>query len=159
MSVKLLGRRDIHFRFSDSVSRDQSVAFINSNCARASEPSVRTNNSRGGESKSLESDPGSNTWGHDGMKPSQRTINVRPRASDALALPKNHLPHLPEASDEAIIFSAFVANRPCSRTPKVSPRRFTLLTIGSRGDVQPYISLGLRLMEDGHKVVIVTHRQ
>lgn len=32
-----------------------------------------------------------------------------------------------------------------------------LLTIGSRGDVQPYIALGLRLKKDGHKVVIVTH--
>jgi UDP:flavonoid glycosyltransferase YjiC (YdhE family) len=32
-------------------------------------------------------------------------------------------------------------------------------TIGSRGDVQPYIALGLGLMKDGHQVVIVTHGQ
>lgn len=34
---------------------------------------------------------------------------------------------------------------------------FTLLTIGSRGDVQPYIALAKGLMADGHKVKIATH--
>ncbi|KZV74732.1 glycosyltransferase family 1 protein [Peniophora sp. CONT] len=34
---------------------------------------------------------------------------------------------------------------------------FTLLTIGSRGDVQPYIALAKRLMLDGHRVRIATH--
>lgn len=37
------------------------------------------------------------------------------------------------------------------------PYRFTLLTIGSRGDVQPYIALGKALLKEGHKVKIVTH--
>ena len=35
--------------------------------------------------------------------------------------------------------------------------RFTFLTIGSRGDVQPYISLAKGLMADGHKCRIATH--
>lgn len=34
---------------------------------------------------------------------------------------------------------------------------FGFRTIGSRGDVQPYIALGLGLLKDGHKVMIVTH--
>jgi sterol 3beta-glucosyltransferase len=34
---------------------------------------------------------------------------------------------------------------------------FACLTIGSRGDVQPYIALGLGLKKEGHHVVIVTH--
>ncbi|KAF9519924.1 glycosyltransferase family 1 protein [Hydnum rufescens UP504] len=37
------------------------------------------------------------------------------------------------------------------------PLRFTCLTIGSRGDVQPYIALCKGLMADGHKVRIATH--
>jgi sterol 3beta-glucosyltransferase len=37
------------------------------------------------------------------------------------------------------------------------PMRITCLTIGSRGDVQPYIALGKRLMQDGHSVRIATH--
>ncbi|KAK0221931.1 glycosyltransferase family 1 protein [Armillaria fumosa] len=36
---------------------------------------------------------------------------------------------------------------------------FMCLTIGSRGDVQPYISLGLGLMKEGHRVTIVTHEE
>ncbi|KAA1468468.1 hypothetical protein DENSPDRAFT_794393 [Dentipellis sp. KUC8613] len=34
---------------------------------------------------------------------------------------------------------------------------FTFLTIGSRGDVQPYIALAKGLMADGHRVKIATH--
>lgn len=37
------------------------------------------------------------------------------------------------------------------------PLHFTFLTIGSRGDVQPYISLAKGLIADGHKCRIATH--
>ncbi len=37
------------------------------------------------------------------------------------------------------------------------PLHFTFLTIGSRGDVQPYIALAKGLMADGHKCRIATH--
>lgn len=33
------------------------------------------------------------------------------------------------------------------------------LTIGSRGDVQPYIALGLGLLKEGHRVTIATHSE
>lgn len=61
---------------------------------------------------------------------------------------------------------------PCARNkiPKVInlPRdilmtqealHFVCLTIGSRGDVQPYIALGLGLKKEGHTVTIVTHEE
>jgi sterol 3beta-glucosyltransferase len=51
----------------------------------------------------------------------------------------------------------FVANRPRESATRLSPRTFAMLTIGSRGDVQPYIALGLRLKKDGHTIVIITH--
>lgn len=35
----------------------------------------------------------------------------------------------------------------------------TLLTIGSRGDVQPYIALGKGLLKEGHTVTIATHSE
>lgn len=37
------------------------------------------------------------------------------------------------------------------------PLHFTFLTIGSRGDVQPYIALAKGLITDGHKCRIATH--
>ncbi|KAG0288961.1 Sterol 3-beta-glucosyltransferase [Linnemannia gamsii] len=45
-------------------------------------------------------------------------------------------------------------------TPGFKPSRpmhITCLTIGSRGDVQPYIALCKRLMQDGHSCRIATH--
>lgn len=45
-----------------------------------------------------------------------------------------------------------------SVAPKKS-LKFGLLTIGSRGDVQPYIALGQGLLKDGHKVIIITHQE
>ncbi|CAG8563847.1 6977_t:CDS:10 [Cetraspora pellucida] len=42
--------------------------------------------------------------------------------------------------------------------PKLDkPMHITCLTIGSRGDVQPYIALAKGLMKEGHKVRIATH--
>lgn len=37
--------------------------------------------------------------------------------------------------------------------------KITLLTIGSRGDVQPYIALGKGLLKEGHEVTIATHEE
>ncbi|KAL1633325.1 Sterol 3-beta-glucosyltransferase [Neofusicoccum ribis] len=37
------------------------------------------------------------------------------------------------------------------------PMNITCLTIGSRGDVQPYVALCKRLQKEGHKVKIVSH--
>lgn len=37
--------------------------------------------------------------------------------------------------------------------------RICILTIGSRGDVQPYIALGVALQARGHRVRIATHRE
>ncbi|KAK6202495.1 sterol 3-beta-glucosyltransferase [Scheffersomyces amazonensis] len=37
--------------------------------------------------------------------------------------------------------------------------KFTFLTIGSRGDVQPYIALGKGLINEGHVVTIATHKE
>ena len=39
------------------------------------------------------------------------------------------------------------------------PLRFTCLTIGSRGDVQPFIALCKRLRQDGHYTRIATHAE
>lgn len=35
--------------------------------------------------------------------------------------------------------------------------RVTIVTVGSRGDVEPYIALGLGLQSAGHEVRLATH--
>jgi sterol 3beta-glucosyltransferase len=54
-------------------------------------------------------------------------------------------------------YMPFVANKPLQSVSRLTPRHFVCLTIGSRGDVQPYIALALRLKQDQHRVTIVTH--
>lgn len=48
-------------------------------------------------------------------------------------------------------------NIPSVRLLGMPSKHFVCLTIGSRGDVQPYIALGLGLKDQGHRVTIVTH--
>ena len=81
-------------------------------------------------------------------------------AADILAPPRGYLFTKRTFPDELLTSLPFLANKPwLSRTSTISPRTFACLTIGSRGDVQPYIALGVRLLKDGHKVVIITHEE
>lgn len=50
-------------------------------------------------------------------------------------------------------------NIPRGTTSHIPKQHFACLTIGSRGDVQPYIALGLGLLKEGHDVTIVTHEE
>ena len=50
-------------------------------------------------------------------------------------------------------------NLPRDLLHKTDSLHFVCLTIGSRGDVQPYIALGLGLQREGHRVTIVTHEE
>lgn len=52
--------------------------------------------------------------------------------------------------DNPIIFTEVVTAKPYN---------ISLLTIGSRGDVQPYIALGKELLREGHSVTIATHSE
>jgi hypothetical protein len=83
----------------------------------------------------------------------------REHPADVLAPPIEVLFGTRAWPDEALAYMPFVANRPRESANSLSPRRFAMLTIGSRGDVQPYIALALRLKKDGHTIVIITHNE
>lgn len=70
------------------------------------------------------------------------------RLSASLVWPEHVMPFVPRA-----------INVPPNQLRRIRPRHFVCLTIGSRGDVQPYISLALGLMAEGHRVTIVTHEE
>ena len=66
--------------------------------------------------------------------------------------------HDPAAVSESVPSTMFTSASSSFLTFKPSePLKFTFLTIGSRGDVQPYIALGKGLLADGHRVKIATH--
>ncbi|KZT51272.1 glycosyltransferase family 1 protein [Calocera cornea HHB12733] len=50
-------------------------------------------------------------------------------------------------------------NMPETLRYTIRPRHFVCLSIGSRGDVQPYIALAKGLIKEGHSVTIVTHEE
>ncbi|KAI9224671.1 hypothetical protein BC828DRAFT_395121 [Blastocladiella britannica] len=58
------------------------------------------------------------------------------------------LDHVPQISSSA-------------RVPSLPPRpmRIAIITIGTRGDVQPFIALSLGFMADGHSVKLCTHKE
>ncbi|EDO19109.1 hypothetical protein Kpol_2000p77 [Vanderwaltozyma polyspora DSM 70294] len=64
-------------------------------------------------------------------------------------------------STEGIDIPFLVEDNPYFKT-KIMPTKsynFGFLTIGSRGDVQPYIALAKGLIQEGHSVTIITHRE
>lgn len=85
------------------------------------------------------------------------SVDTMKHAAQVLAPPPDLLLYPKAMTDVELSYMPFVANRPRQGNMRLTPRRFAMLTIGSRGDVQPYIALALRLMEDGHTCVIVTH--
>lgn len=64
----------------------------------------------------------------------------------------------PESLDSSLPAHMFTSTSSTFLTFKPKqPLHFTFLTIGSRGDVQPYIALAKGLMADGHRTRIATH--
>ncbi|KAH9911427.1 uncharacterized protein BXZ73DRAFT_93381 [Epithele typhae] len=100
----------------------------------------------------------------------QRTNTLDPRSSvdarrETLILeefgPRDPLSNLSESQDgSAEAAPAYMFTSQSSTFLSFKPEKslhFTMLTIGSRGDVQPYIALAKGLMADGHHVRIATH--
>ncbi|KAF9453711.1 glycosyltransferase family 1 protein [Macrolepiota fuliginosa MF-IS2] len=63
------------------------------------------------------------------------------------------LPDLP--SDHARPVAEFAVDSNWRR--ERPPMNIVIMIVGSRGDVQPYVALGKRLKQDGHRVRIATH--
>lgn len=146
LALQIKGHEDLRFEFWKHSSRDEVMAHIKSLAGTSSgvtalsskSPSARTSNS-GKQVMAVSS---------------KQTFAVHP--ADILAPSKSSLFQPLSVTDDSLPYLPFVANSP-NFTARLEPRTFVCLTIGSRGDVQPYIALGLQLKKDGHKVVIVTH--
>ena len=92
--------------------------------------------------------------------PTSRSALVR-SASSVLA-PLSRLPSAVKSSKNGNVIRALfpkAINVPNEVLLPMPSRHFVCLTIGSRGDVQPYIALGKGLQKEGHRVTIVTHEE
>ena len=153
MALQLHGREDLKFDFWHEAFRDEVIEKIRQVCNQApllDEP--------------IQSSPPTSPLTSTTPSPStspppseSRASQPASRPADILAPARDLLLQTQAFSDQTLAYMPFIANKPWITTAKLQPRTFVCLTIGSRGDVQPYIALGLRLKQDGHKVVIVTH--
>lgn len=158
MTLQIEGIPDIRFAFSTSALRDEAIRHIELALADAqaplpesptsydfSPPSSTTGTLVSTGSPSGNFDPITRKQSATGIiAPLSRSL----AAAASISLPSSIQATLPK-----------VINLPRQHLVSMAPMHFVCLTIGSRGDVQPYIALGLGLMREGHRVTIVTHRE
>ncbi|WVQ90440.1 hypothetical protein IAS59_004220 [Cryptococcus gattii] len=139
-ALQIKGHEDLRFEFWKQASRDEVMAHIKSLAGK--NPVVTALGSRSPSSRTPDS--------------GKQSFEMHP--ADVLAPSKSSLFEPLSVTGDCLPYLPFVANQPLF-TARLEPRTFVCLTIGSRGDVQPYIALGLGLKSHGHKVVIVTHSE
>jgi sterol 3beta-glucosyltransferase len=84
------------------------------------------------------------------------------RSVSSILAPLSRLPSVVQKTRNANVVRALfprAINVPNEVLLPMPSKHFVCLTIGSRGDVQPYIALGKALQKEGHKVTIVTHEE
>ncbi|KAH9002634.1 glycosyltransferase family 1 protein [Lactarius hatsudake] len=93
--------------------------------------------------------------------PSRKRVTAARSPSSILA-PLSRLPSAVQSARNGPVLRALfpkAINVPEEVRLPMPSKHFVCLTIGSRGDVQPYIALGKGLQKEGHKVTIVTHEE
>jgi Glycosyltransferase family 28 N-terminal domain len=173
MNIGITGKPDAKIVFKNAITRDQAIKHVDSVLSSRSfspsrpgspTPSVTPMPSRTPvptyTSTLSESPPPSPR-----QFPTDRAIPDT-RKRDAVSI----LAPLSRSIAAAVAASADLPHSARTKLPKVinlphdtlltrEALHFVCLTIGSRGDVQPYIALGLGLKKEGHTVTIVTHEE
>ncbi len=132
LTLELLGQSDLKFQFKTAEIRDEAMTRINTAITSRSDKLLRSP-TRSKQHSMIEV-----------FSPPARTLAVA-KASELPFELRASLPKVINVDRETV-----------NARPKL---HFVCLTIGSRGDVQPYIALGLGLMKEHHRVTIVTHEE
>lgn len=164
--LKIEGQNDLQFSFKTASLRDRAVTMTKRLLqVHESAPTTSSNWSRPPPVKSLTNmskfssgstdlDVNTNDPGLLSTLPVRSVTGIISPLSRTLAtiattnIPLDLLLKLPKT-----------INVPREALHSSDPKHFVCLTIGSRGDVQPYIALGLGLQKEGHSVTIVTHEE
>ncbi|KAJ7675882.1 glycosyltransferase family 1 protein [Mycena polygramma] len=143
LALEIEGHPDLKFVFRQEKVRDEAISRINTTLKQAHEP-----RSPSASTSSFPDTPTSITP----LSRSATGIFSPLERSLAAVIANGHSPRTASKLPKAI-------NLPRDILVKQRSKHFVCLTIGSRGDVQPYIALGLGLMKEGHTVTIVTHEE
>lgn len=176
LSLRIRASPDQRFEFSTPQARDDTLANINQRIKRSHElrlsrvasPQSRETTSAVVSSPSAQSDERSNSLFSDSTSKtssiSSAPLTSSPEASPSLTKLTGQQIHQMLSSMPVTVPAAIASRYPAvvNLPPSIrraTPRHFVLMTIGSRGDVQPYIALGKRLSSDGHRVTIASHEE
>ncbi|PPQ91672.1 hypothetical protein CVT25_012885 [Psilocybe cyanescens] len=152
LTLSIEGKPDLNFTFKTTLIRDQAIKNIKSAISShqlakldMSSPPASPTSSRSVSLSSISGklDPVSF------FAPLSRSLAAAAAGAASSNIPRmvrlNQVPKVLNFPREVLITEKML--------------HFVCLTIGSRGDVQPYIALGVRLMKEGHTVTIVTHEE
>ncbi|KAJ7670244.1 hypothetical protein B0H17DRAFT_948984 [Mycena rosella] len=141
LALEIDGHSDLRFQFKTDELRTETITRVNAALSERSEP--RTPSATSGFNTPTSVSP---------LKRSATGIFAPLERSLAAAIASGPSTALQAKLPKAI-------NLPRQLLVRRAGKHFVCLTIGSRGDVQPYIALGLGLMKEGHTVTIVTHEE
>lgn len=193
MTVQIHGEKDVNFEFHSMKTRDKCIEEIE---RRLDDYHERHQTVDGSPSSSRVASPTALTppanldvkQASTSLKDSGRSapvittnsttssssddVSTVPERQASVADPNIRIPA------RAIPCFGTIINLPAEATFKIPPRHFVLMTIGSRGDVQPYsklmyllallehlltstpaVALGKRLLQEGHRVTIASHEE
>ncbi len=176
--MEVQGRRNFKIHFSDAKKRDEGVEnvlrFIEVAQERRSgglvaSPQALSPTSSFSDIPGLApatpegvSGPPRSPTSSRSTSPSPRKRMTSARSPSSILAPLSRLPSAVQSARNGPILRALfpkAINVPEEVLLPMPSKHFMCLTIGSRGDVQPYIALGKGLQKEGHKVTIVTHEE
>ncbi|KAL0578624.1 hypothetical protein V5O48_003367 [Marasmius crinis-equi] len=173
LALKVEGYNDLRFQFKSKELRDEAVQRVNAMAKARGINGLGTLKRRGPPSptrsdhSSLSASTSSSSPSPHSTAPSTPLSEQPPSLSSTSGQSVTNILS-PQARTRAVAIALSLPPQMRMNIPKainIDPKilsyhkslHFVCLTIGSRGDVQPYIALGLRLKEQNHTVTIVTH--
>lgn len=141
IKLQIRGHPSIGFEFVKRKQRDLVMTAMHSLVQDAQGNKQKELQQRGQSAEESDSDD-------DGQSPVDHIQTMLEPVSKVLptTVPHSALNRMPK-----------LVNMEVSGNISIEPMRIVCLTIGSRGDVQPYIALCKRLKEEGHSPCIVSH--
>lgn len=178
LAIEIQGRHDLRLGFSTEKNRDEAIEQINRFIGLPQErvgsplsispgsppvyPDQSDESSANQSARSPEQISESLTSPEDTIPRTSHHRTVPTRNPTSILAPLSRVPtavHQQHISHELKSLLPKAINVPEGVLLSMPSKHFVCLTIGSRGDVQPYIALGRGLQKEGHKVTIVTHEE
>ncbi|KAH8104667.1 glycosyltransferase family 1 protein [Cristinia sonorae] len=167
VELEIQGHPDMRFIFCSAKTRDEAIKRIQSHIKGNSTKRRSSPSSRGSTPPTSPTPTGGSTPTLTRSSTSlSTTVSSRfsARSSSSLLAPLSRVltatsRKVLELTPQVTLKLPKAINVPRGTPMPIPKTKFACLTIGSRGDVQPYIALSLGLKKAGHEVMIITHEE